>query len=319
MWGSMLKLAELLVLEGIHVTFLITESNHQRLLHFGDIEALSACYPTFHLKVISDGYNVGRRPPWIQTVMAYSEAFPLPLLLSYEYHSCFSQPSLISVFQTSFTTNNFPLEVRFLDWAMSWPRQSLEADVLMLNTMEDLKGPVLSQIHLRFPKVYAVGPLHHHLNLRKTSDHHIPNFDTSTIVKRQDLMEIWHGLVNSNKRFLWVIRPEIMPGKDNHDRIPAEWVELHPGQCCCWGCPWSAGVTLLINSRFVAEVWKLGLDMKDVCDRKVVENMVNDLMVHKKEDFLRSAQEMAMLAHKSVSPGGSLITVYKIIDSIHQM
>ncbi|RDX70262.1 hypothetical protein CR513_50515, partial [Mucuna pruriens] len=42
--------------------------------------------------------------------------------------------------------------------------------------------------------------------------------------------------------------------------------------------------------------------MKDVCDRRVVENMVNDLMVHRKEEFLRSAQPMAMLAHNTVSP-----------------
>ncbi|TKY69965.1 7-deoxyloganetic acid glucosyltransferase [Spatholobus suberectus] len=42
-----------------------------------------------------------------------------------------------------------------------------------------------------------------------------------------------------------------------------------------------------INSRFVSEVWKLGLDMKDVCDRHVVEKMVNDLMVHRREEFLR--------------------------------
>lgn len=55
----------------------------------------------------------------------------------------------------------------------------------------------------------------------------------------------------------------------------------------------------------MSEVWKLGLDMKDVCDRHVVEKMVNDLMVHRKEEFLKSAQEMAMLAHKSVTPGGS--------------
>ncbi|TKY69969.1 7-deoxyloganetic acid glucosyltransferase [Spatholobus suberectus] len=65
---------------------------------------------------------------------------------------------------------------------------------------------------------------------------------------------------------------------------------------------------LEINSRFVSEVWKLGLDMKDVCDRHVVEKMVNDLMVHRREEFLRSAQAMAMLAHKSVSSGGSSYT-----------
>lgn len=35
-----------------------------------------------------------------------------------------------------------------------------------------------------------------------------------------------------------------------------------------------------INSRFVSEVWKLGLDMKNVCDRKVVESMVNEVMMN---------------------------------------
>ncbi|MFQ6647108.1 hypothetical protein Gotur_020416, partial [Gossypium turneri] len=42
----------------------------------------------------------------------------------------------------------------------------------------------------------------------------------------------------------------------------------------------TAGVPMIcgdqqLNSRFVEEVWKLGLDMKDVSDRRVVEQMVN--------------------------------------------
>lgn len=166
------------------------------------------------------------------------------------------------------------------------------------------------------------------------------SFGSSTIVKREDLMEIWHGLVNSKKRFLWVMRPDIVAAKDNDDRIPAEVEEgtRERGLIVGWAPQedvlahkavggffthngWNstldsvvAGVPMIcwpyfadqqINSRFVSEVWKLGLDMKDVCDRHVVEKMVNDLMVHRKEEFLKSAQEMAMLAHKSVTPGGS--------------
>ena len=33
----------------------------------------------------------------------------------------------------------------------------------------------------------------------------------------------------------------------------------------------------------MSEVWKLGLDIKDVCDRKIVEKMVNDLMVERRK------------------------------------
>ncbi|KAK7307269.1 hypothetical protein VNO77_40176 [Canavalia gladiata] len=61
-----------------------------------------------------------------------------------------------------------------------------------------------------------------------------------------------------------------------------------------------------VNNKLVSEVWKLGLDMKDlVCDRNLVEKMVNDLMTHRREEFLNSAQTMAKLANQSVSPGGS--------------
>lgn len=60
-----------------------------------------------------------------------------------------------------------------------------------------------------------------------------------------------------------------------------------------------------MNSRFVSEVWKLGMDMKDICDRVIVEKMVNDLMVEKREEFLKSTVEMSRLARESVSEGGS--------------
>ncbi|KAK7366881.1 hypothetical protein VNO80_08884 [Phaseolus coccineus] len=166
------------------------------------------------------------------------------------------------------------------------------------------------------------------------------SFGSSTIVKREDLMEIWHGLVNSKKRFLWVMRPDIVAGKQNNDNIPAEVEEgtkergfivewapqeevvahkaiggflTHSGwnstlESLVAGVPmicWPYFADQQINSRFVSEVWKVGLDMKDVCDRDVVEKMVNDLMVHRREEFLKSAKTMATLADKSVSPGGS--------------
>ena len=55
------------------------------------------------------------------------------------------------------------------------------------------------------------------------------------------------------------------------------------------------------HSMFVNEVCKVGLDMKDVvCDRNLIENMVNDLMGHRKKEFLNLAREVAMLANHSV-------------------
>jgi hypothetical protein len=55
----------------------------------------------------------------------------------------------------------------------------------------------------------------------------------------------------------------------------------------------------------VSKVWKLGMDTKDICDRVIVEKMVNDLMVEKREEFLKSTVEISRLARESVSEGGS--------------
>ena len=40
------------------------------------------------------------------------------------------------------------------------PRQSPRARALMLNTFEDLEGPILSHIRIKCPKTYTIGPLH---------------------------------------------------------------------------------------------------------------------------------------------------------------
>ena len=57
----MLKLAELLGLAGLHVTFLNTDFIHDRLVRYTDIETRFSCYPGFQFKTISDGLP-GKHP-----------------------------------------------------------------------------------------------------------------------------------------------------------------------------------------------------------------------------------------------------------------
>lgn len=247
-------------------------------------------------------------------------------------------------------------------------RQSARARALILNTFEDLEGPVVSHIRAHCPKTYTIGPLHAHLKVRLAKDVSTSSssntlfevdgscmawldsqslksviyvsFGSITVMKRDALMEFWHGLVNSNKRFLWVIRSDMIAGEGGDGQIPAElvaatkergymvgWVPqeevlAHPAvggflthsgwnstlesivaevPMICW--PYFADQQII--SRYVGEVWKLGMDMKDVCDRKIVERMVNDLMVEIRDEFVRSTAEMARLAKKSVNEGGS--------------
>ncbi|KAK7842923.1 7-deoxyloganetic acid glucosyltransferase [Quercus suber] len=47
------------------------------------------------------------------------------------------------------------------------------------------------------------------------------------------------------------------------------------------------------------------MDMKDVCDKVMVDKMVNHLTEERKEIFMKSTTEMARLAKESVSEGGS--------------
>ncbi|KAI8540048.1 hypothetical protein RHMOL_Rhmol09G0231200 [Rhododendron molle] len=53
--NSMLKLAELLSLAAVHVTFLVSDFSHRRLLRHADIHSRFSRYPGFRFETISDG------------------------------------------------------------------------------------------------------------------------------------------------------------------------------------------------------------------------------------------------------------------------
>ena len=178
------------------------------------------------------------------------------------------------------------------------------------------------------------------------------SFGSITVMSREQLMEFWFGLVNSGERFLWVLRPDLMLEKGG---IPAELVEgtKERGYMVSWApqeevlshraiggflthSGWNstlesvaAGVPMIcwpyfadqqVNSRFVSQVWKSGLDMKDVCDRRDVEKMVNDLMVHKREELVKSAAKFANLARECVEVGGSShCNLDRLIEDIRLM
>jgi hypothetical protein len=245
------------------------------------------------------------------------------------------------------------------------------AEALIFNTFEDLDRSTLNQMRTLGPKVYAIGPLHAHLKTRlasvtTTSEQPASSYSlwkenysciawldmqplksviyvsigSLAVMTNNDLLEIWHGLVNSGARFLWVQRPGSITGLDDGSAIPDELAHKtkERGLIVSWapqeqvlGHPaiggflthsgwnstlesiveavpmicWPYFVDQQVNSRYVEQVWKLGLDMKDVCNRAIVEKMVKELMELRRDEFLQRADQMAKLAKASVSKGGS--------------
>nr|XP_043626810.1 7-deoxyloganetic acid glucosyltransferase-like [Erigeron canadensis] len=169
------------------------------------------------------------------------------------------------------------------------------------------------------------------------------------------LLEIWYGVVNSGNPFLWVRRPGSITGEYDESMVPSEllartkeigcivdWAPQedvlgHPAvggflthsgwnstiESIVEGVPmicWPYFVDQQVNSRFVEEVWKIGVDMKDTCDRLIVEKAVRDVMDVKRDVFAKSADTWKILAEESISEtGSSSRSVARLIDDIKAM
>ncbi|KAJ6826724.1 7-deoxyloganetic acid glucosyltransferase-like [Iris pallida] len=181
------------------------------------------------------------------------------------------------------------------------------------------------------------------------------SFGSVTVVSREALVEFWHGLVGSGRPFLWVIRPDMVEAGDEtapaeletaaRERgclvawAPQEEVLAHPSVGCFlthsgWNSTLEsivAGVPMIcwpffadqqVNSRFVGEVWKVGVDMKDLCGRSVVEGMVRKVMDGGEvgEELRKSAAEMSHMVRIAAEEGGSSYTNFqKLVDHIKSL
>ncbi|KAL1150554.1 hypothetical protein V6Z11_A10G269200 [Gossypium hirsutum] len=238
-------------------------------------------------------------------------------------------------------------------------QKSSQADALILNTAEELDGPILSQIRTKCPRVYAIGPVHAQLNTRLKAKHgesydHFSNtlwevdkscifwldkqpnrsviyvsFGSITSTSREQLVELWYGLLNSKTKFLLVVRPNSVIGKDGEgEDVVVELMEKSKDQG--YIVNWAPQEAVLnhpaVGGFFTHNGWNSTLESivagvpmicwpyfadqqvnsrVDICDKKIVEKMVKDVMVDQKEEFVQSAAEMAKVTNQSVNVGGS--------------
>ncbi|XP_052168644.1 myricetin 3-O-rhamnoside 1,2-glucosyltransferase UGT709G2-like [Oryza glaberrima] len=163
------------------------------------------------------------------------------------------------------------------------------------------------------------------------------NLGSLTVLSSEQLAEFLHGLVAAGYAFLFVLRPDMVASSSavlqeaveaaGERALVVEWVPrdvhyvlrhravgcflMHGGwnsmlEAAVEGVPvvcWPFFADQPVVSRFVAAIWKTGLDMKDVCDRAVVERMVREAM--ESPEIRASAQAMARQLRLDVAAGGS--------------
>ncbi|KAL0359231.1 UNVERIFIED_CONTAM: 7-deoxyloganetic acid glucosyl transferase [Sesamum angustifolium] len=382
--NSMLNLAEILCLSGLHVTILLSDYTHNRLLRHASLQSRFSRHSGFRVATISDGLpadhpRVGERivdivlslkevgGPQFRHLMESTDglsdggarrrvsclimdgvfSFAIPVLeemgIPYIYFRTISACSFWPYFclQEIIDAGEVPLIAKDEDKLTYWnkkemdmmvtsvpgmerilrlrdiprfcrvedvnhpglqtmkieTRRTADASGLILNTFEDLEGPILDEIRKHIPNLYSLCDI---CELWKCYN-----------IDKDELLEFWYGLVNSGYRFLWVIRPDSILGNDtgNENEIPMELEEgtKSRGYMVGW-VPQQQVLAIqqsITNSRFVSEVWKVGLDIKDTCDRIIVEKMVKEVMDVRRDEFLERAHSMASLARKAISEGGS--------------
>ncbi|KAG6433248.1 hypothetical protein SASPL_104856 [Salvia splendens] len=431
--NATLKLAELLCLSGLHITFLLTDHIHARLLRHSNILTRIQSYPSFRIRTIPDGLPENhprggdsylelfeslrtKTPPLFKQLLQSGTPISCVIadgVLGFTFDvaneigipifdvrtlspAClwifFSLPNLIHSRELPFEGGDLDVMVKGVSGMERYLRRrdlpsfcrsgdldnpsirfyqtetihNPRACGLILNTFEELDAPILSEMRSICPNIYTIGPLHAHLKAKlAAASSPLPAFSNSlweedrscltwldsqplksvlyvsfgslAIVNKDQLMEFWHGLVNSGQRFLWVMRPDSAVGES---RIPVElsqgtkergyivgWapqeeVLAHPAvggflthsgwnsmlESIHEGVPmicWPYFVDQQINSRLVEEEWKLGFDMKDICDRSVIEERIRNVMEKRKDELSKSVDHMANLAKRSLSEGGS--------------
>ena len=138
------------------------------------------------------------------------------------------------------------------------------------------------------------------------------NFGSVIVMRHQQLVELAWGLANSKKKFMWVIRPDLVEGEasilppeiveETKDKgllvgwCPQEQVLKHPTVAgflthCGWNSTLESitnGVPLIccsffndqtLNCRYISREWAFGIEMdSDNVTRAEVEKLVKELL-----------------------------------------
>ncbi|OWM79967.1 7-deoxyloganetin glucosyltransferase-like [Punica granatum] len=253
-----------------------------------------------------------------------------------------------------------------------------EATAIILHTVEEFEHNVIEALRTMLPPLYAIGPLQHLLeqvpdpelksigsNLWKEDrgcfewlDTKAPNsvilvnFGSITVMSAEHLVEFAWGLANSNKSFLWVIRPDLIYGKSAvlppdfvsstkgrgllMSWIPQEEVLNHPAigaflthngwnstlESMCAGVPmicWPFYAEQQTNCRYSCTEWGIGMQISSDVKRDEVEGLVREMMEGEKGKKMRNKALEWMKAAKEANTaplGSSYVNLEAVISKV---
>ena len=175
------------------------------------------------------------------------------------------------------------------------------------------------------------------------------------VISHEQFTEFLCGLVAAGYPFLWVLRPDMVDAGGQDAALLREAIRAVGGTSAARVVPWAPqrdvlrhravgcflthagwnstlegiveGVPMVcwpffadqqINSRFVGAVWRNGLDMKDVCDRAVVQRTLKEAM---ESDVIKgAAQALAQQVRRDVDGGGSsAVELQRLVAFIEEL
>ncbi|KMZ71734.1 Flavonoid glucosyltransferase, family GT1 [Zostera marina] len=257
---------------------------------------------------------------------------------------------------------------------------------IILNTFYTLEHSVLKAMTSILPPIYDIGPLNllykemvvqgdeksgsgchsigSNLNLWKEDSKCLEwlntkslgsivyvNFGSITVMTNQQMVEFAWGLCNSNKEFLWIIRPDLVRGdtailpeeflEKTKDRsfltswCPQDDVLGHPAiggflthcgwnstlESICNGVPmlcWPFFAEQQTNCRYSCMEWGIGLEINNDVKREDVTILIMELMDGEKgREMRKNIQEWKMKAIAATQKGGtSFIKMEKLVNEV---
>jgi hypothetical protein len=265
-----------------------------------------------------------------------------------------------------------------LDFTVVETERAQKASALIFNTFDALEQEVLDALSSMFPPIYSIGPLHllHSqildndlksigLNLWKQEDGCLEwldkkepnsvvyvNFGSLVVMTSERLVDFAWGLANSNQKFLWIIRPDLVEGDsailppefliETEERgllaswCPQEQVLCHPSiggflthsgwnstiESVCGGVPiiaWPFFAEQQTNCRYICNEWGIGMEIDGGIKRGEIANLLRELMVGEKgKELKKKAMEWKKLAEEATNGpiGSSYVNIEKMTNEV---